>query len=219
MKKNVLLLLALSVITISCGGKNGEKNGEKAEANEEVVADCGCSELQEGKLNGKLYTGNCADKDQKDTITLKMGFKNGIKISEMTKQKVNGKYIVTKNVTYDDGKENDGFKLTLSSNNDDTYTGSYYDYKDGKEMNYYDVYLSNDDALGNSIHASWITKNGKHLYKPGNRMTEESRPNCMPDAELSTDADSWKLYNVDKSVFDKVVSDLQKEFPKFYYVK
>jgi hypothetical protein len=42
MKKNVLLL-ALSVLTISCGGKNDKKEEAKTEALE--VADCGCDEL------------------------------------------------------------------------------------------------------------------------------------------------------------------------------
>lgn len=219
MKKNVLLLLALSVLTISCGGKNG-KNGE---VNEEIAADCGCGELFQGKLHGTLFTGNCADKDQNDTIILRKGFKNGYMISEMTKEKVHGKYIVTKDLTYDDGKDNNGFWLSLKEDNGYTYTSYYNEYKDGKSMNNYIVYLSSSSADYISIKASWDTKNGKDLYELlGDTMPEESRPNCMPDAEsenYSIDEHGWKLEKLDRPVFDKVVSDLQKEFPKFYYFK
>jgi hypothetical protein len=172
---------------------------------------------------GKLFTGTCADKDQNDTIILRKSFKNGYKISEMTKEKVHGKYIVTKDLTYDDGKDNNGFWMTLKEDNGYTYTSYYNEYKDGKSMNNYKVYLSSSSADYISIKASWDTKNGKDLYELfGDTMPEESRPNCMPDSEsenYSIDEHGWKLEQLEKPVFDKVVSDLQKEFPKFYYFK
>ena len=219
MKKNVLLL-ALSVLTISCGGKNAEKEDAKTEANE--VVDCGCDELYQGKLNGKLFTGTCADKDQNDTITLKMGFKNGYKISEITKQKVHGKYIVTKDLTYDDGKDNNGFWLSLKEDNGYTYTDYYNEYKDGKSINNYECYLdSGGDDL--RIRAHWGTKDGQYFdWHVDETLPEATRPKCMPDAEsISWNADmlGWQLEKLDKPVFDKVVSDLQKEFPEFYYIK
>lgn len=222
MKKNVLLLLALSVLTISCGGKNGEKNGEKAEANEEVVIDCACSELYEGKLMGKLFTGTCANKDQNDTIILKKSYKNGFRISEMTKQKVNGKYIITQDETYDDNEVYNGFSITLKEDDEFTYTSFYCDYKDGKQMNLYEVYLDAGDD-GSMLRARWGTKEGKFIdWHVDETLPEESRPKCMPDAEsISWNADrvGWELEQLEKPVFDKVVSGLQKEFPKFYYVK
>jgi hypothetical protein len=217
MKKNVLLLLSLCVLTISCGGKNEKKEEAKTESVE--VADCGCGDLYQGKLMGKLFTGTCADKDQNDTIILTKKYKNGYIIYEKEKEKINGKYIVTLDMNYDDNKEYNGYRIRM----EDGSIKSYCEMKDGKFFNYYTAYISGgyDDYKG-FITVMWQNKNGIDVGgdSMNNVYPDESRPKCMPDAEKPENYGTyqgWTLKELDKDVFDNVIADLRKEMPKFMH--
>lgn len=218
MKKNVLLLLlSLSVLTISCGGKNEKKEEAKTEAVE--VVDCGCGELDGGELLGKPFTGTCADKDQNDTIILTQKYKNGYKIYEKEKVKLNDKYIVKRDMNYDNNKDYNGYTIYLEERS----IKNYMEMKDGKIFNYYTAYISGgyDDYKG-FITVMWKTKNGVDVGgEPMNDIyPDESRPKCMPDAEKPENYGTyqgWTLKELEKDVFDKVIADLKKEMPKFIH--
>lgn len=221
MKKQLVLasLIMLGIFTISCGGKNGETKSE-SEAKTEEVADCPCNSLMDesGSLKNKNFTGICADKDQNDTIILKREYKNGYLISEMTKQKVNGKYYITKEMTYDNGKELNGFNISTNTYGGCLCISKYDEYDNGKVIKSYKT-----DIYGKSISAAWHIKDGVVLdeYSDEN-INEESRPKSMPDAEPDFgyrlgSANIWRLEDLDPSTFDKVIKDLEKEFPHFFY--
>lgn len=219
MKKQLLVasIVMLGIFTISCGGKNGET---KSEVNTEEVADCACNTLIDttGYLKDKNYTGTCADKDQNDTIILKREYKNGYLISEMKKEKFNGKYYITKNLTYDNEKPLNGFEIKTKSYNGgiSTFIESYEEYKNGKIINSYETYIDST-----SIHAVWNSKAGVVVAEYSENVNEESRPKSMPDAEpdFGYGNKTWKLDDLDKSTFNKVIKDLEKEFPHFFYVE
>lgn len=234
MKKQLVVasLVMLGIFTISCGGKN--ENGKlENELKSEDVADCACNTLIDttGYLKDKNYTGTCADKDQNDTIILKKEYKNGYLISEMTKQKVNGKYYITKEMTYDDGKELNGFEINTSEVGEAFYVEEYKLYKNGKITDKYHVNLSFGNSFKDGtdytdvgkINAAWDIKNSEDLtFNDIDNVNEKSRPKSMPDSEPDwqyNSDDDWMLELLDKPTFEKVIKDLEKEFPKFFYVK
>lgn len=234
MKKQLVVasLVMLGIFTISCGGKNGET---KSEVKTEEVADCPCNTLIDttGYLKDKNYTGTCADKDQNDTIILKKEYKNGYLISEMTKEKIKGKYYITTEMTYDNEEFSNGYVISPSEiyNRDgQKYSGYYKSYKDGRVVNQYRINIDFYPEDGYRIGFTWDIKNGKEIGKatPGteiDNVSEESRPKCMPDSEINQNLLSdnwqitWNLANLDKATFDKVINGLRKELPKFFYVE
>lgn len=232
MKKQLVVasLIMLGIFTISCGGKNGET---KSEAKTEEAADCPCNTLIDttGYLKDKNYTGTCADKDQNDTIVLKREYKNGYLISEMTKKKVNGKYYITKEMTYEDEKEMNGFEISISQVGEAFYVEEYKLYKNGKISDKYHVSLRFGNFFKDGvdytdvgkINAAWDFKNSEDLtFSSIDNINEKSKPKSMPDSEpdwqFNSD-DDWTLEVLDKTTFEKVLKDLEKEFPKFFYVK
>lgn len=229
MKKQLVVasLVMLGIFTISCGGKN--ENGKlENELKSEEVADCACNTLIDttGYLKDKNYTGTCADKDQNDTIILKREYKNGYLISEMTKDKVKGKYYITKEMTFDNENPLNGYLIEISEfykSNGQKYLGHYKNYREGQLVDDYGVICERElfDQSKFAIRVCWYTKNGKLIEYDEENLNEESRPKSMPDSEPHSSYSNiwWELENLDNSTFENVVEELKKELPHFFFAK
>ncbi len=254
MKKQIGLLVLLGVLTISCGGKNEKKTDGEAKSDvataAEAEADCGCDELfwtdtetpdrinsitKENGEKGKPFSGTCADKDENDTIILKKTYKNGHYIYKMEKQKIKGKYFVVTDMIYQDGIEYNGFERKIELTNENIFTHSYLEFKDGKLKNAYvcditdlgetdctiSVYIGNKNGV--SFHGAYSNANDPS-HDENNVFPAESRPKCMtgainPDPNMDNNSGSsfqgWQLQEISRQQLYKIMSELQKELPKF----
>ena len=234
MKKQIGLLVILSVLTISCGGKNEKKDGVAEESPQ--VENCGCDELssalpyykditKEGEKG--LYSGTCTDKDQNDTIMRKAVIKNGFLITDKEKIKVEGTIIAISDISCDNGNENNGWKMDFPK--DGWYTKGYKEYKNGKLLNSYEVtaFKSGDDEPTGILNVLWHVKDGINIeFKYSDDETEEflskSKPKCMPNAKIGGEFGGLKKWEMEKLSNDelaKIMAELKKELPRFTYIK
>jgi hypothetical protein len=234
MKKQIGLLVILSVLTISCGGKNEKKDGVSEESESPQVENCGCDELsalpyykgitKEGEKG--LYSGTCTDKDQNDTIMRKAVIKNGFLITDKEKIKVGGTIIAISDISCDNGNENNGWKMDFPE--DGWYTKGYSEYKNGKLLNSYEVkaYKSGDDEPTGLLCVLWKVKNGANLeYTYTDDETEEfllkSKPKCMPDSKAAgyySNNKGWVMEELNNEDLFKIMAELKKELPRFIYI-
>lgn len=205
MKKQIGLLVILSVLTISCGGKNEKKEVVKTEVSE--IVDCGCGDIDEGKLNEKIFTGTCADKDQNDSIIKRQEFKNGYLIHQIERKKILNKYVTFLDMTYDNSEEKDGFSLEIGDYKEDNkeesnyYTRGFSEYKNGKLFNDWEIYINfNIDNGGTGddffqIDAKLEVLNGEKFQING-----ENNPSCFKDARTGDENTFW--FNKDYFTFE-----------------
>lgn len=235
MKKQLVVasLAMLGIFTNSCGGKNENKTETETEKKIEKVADCPCNSLMDesGSLKNKNFTGICADKDQNDTIILNREYKNGYLLSELIKEKFNNSYFITKNMTYDNNKELNGYQIAskkVFGTENKFYSRSYKLFKNGIIQDYYDISIDFDKYSEEdnkwSILAKWNVKNGNNtnfIDKSG-EVNQASRPNFMSEAEpvdYGNSSGTWKLEKLDEATFNKILNNIEKEFPHFFLVK
>jgi hypothetical protein len=217
-KSNYLLALLLSVVLISCKEKD--------------ASDCDCSELNglesiagRGGLsgitkNGEVFTGICAKKDQNDSIIEKSFIKNGWLIQQILRLKGNNKYYTGTDIKYENGNRKDGFKISMTDNDNIKYTTWADLYKNGVVSGWNFELYKHDD--GYHIIVSFPHVDSKDI--------EKFRPKCMSIASIQK-----KTYNANNevAVYDGFSSDynlseqkcleildgLKKELPHFDYWK
>jgi hypothetical protein len=239
-KLNYLVLGVLGIVLISCGGKNSENK----EMNEISDFDCGCNELNLERIdednksfenranitkNGskELFTGVCYEKDQNDTIIKKVSVKNGYKTHEEIKVKLNNRYVIDKDIAYENGEINDGFNIDSP-----TY---YYEDKDHIE------YIPGCSIYSKSkTEQSWSFEYNKYdgyeikLSFPdaSENNIEKLRPKSLKGAEFVERRYSWsglnanleeeqgfKISNLSEKDFFTILDKLKKELPHFDYWK
>jgi len=213
-----------SVLLFSCGGKSTDKEEKSTDKkNEDVIADCNCSELTEadGELKGvtkkgskELYTGVCVTKDQYDTITNKNTFKNGWLVNEIVKEKIGNEYIITKDIDYENG-EPDTYKYLKTEENNSaklTFVKNYKEYKNKKAIIDYNITIFSGEKFSLAVSTH---------YRDGEEFSHKKaspQPVCMLNSYETIDG-GWRLDDLSQDRLYEILDDLKKEFPHFNYWK
>ena len=129
-KKNYLFMttLVMSVLLISCGGKNEKKDGGATEITssdsdvplDQLNINAGFEfndyTFKDIKRNDEKvnFTGVGVEKDQNDSILNRVEVKNGWLLRYTHRIKVTDKYITISDLTFDNSKVKEGFKYTIS---------------------------------------------------------------------------------------------------------
>jgi len=221
-KLNYLTFLVLSVVFISCGGKNSEsKEGKEAEVNEATATDCLITELDGigtkknivKKGTKDLYTGLAVEKDQNDSIIRKVEIKNGWLIKDINLKKINDKYAAISEFNYENAAVKNKFELEISDFCSDdkinkfsyvtTYSPTNYEYDD----EYYSVKAWNFDT-----------------YQVDFQGSAKASPNFLKDFEknggLRADGtQAWIARKISSEKMYQILDAMKKELPHFDYWK
>jgi hypothetical protein len=184
-----LLVVASFAFLISCGSKAP------------VEEACLCSKLSEGlndnakgngiySYQGQPYTGICKTKDQYDTIIERNEYKNGFVISSYKREKIGNIYVTKDSMTYDNGKEFNGFKIWHDSRFDFEYVKDVTDMKNGvDEGGSITVYTD----YGFSVY--YTSANGKTEFNETmNGSAEEIKPKFKAFLDKVHEANSHFTY-------------------------
>jgi hypothetical protein len=224
MKKiNVLLIAVLSSIFFSCGNKEGNNVTNDAVALKEVAKDCGCNELvltdkdKDGNVfflfknitkkgSKELFTGNCVEIDQNDSVVKKLNIKNGWVIKNVIKEKVGNIYITMEDMNYENEEPSNGWNRKFPSiyNKDEKYICKYVEYKNGRMLNYWEVYIFDTPI---QISARIFVKDGKDYEN-------RAQPKWMPGSEYDLDW-GWTLTDISPKRKNEIINGLKGELPKF----
>ncbi|KIA99460.1 hypothetical protein OA93_04650 [Flavobacterium sp. KMS] len=220
----ILSAVTFSVLLFSCGGKGTDKEEKSTDKkNEDIIADCNCSELTEadGELKGvtkkgskELYTGVCIIKDQYDTITNKNTFKNGWLVNEIVKEKIGNEYIITKDIDYENG-EPDTYKYVKTEENNSaklTFVKNYKENKNKKAILDYNITIFSGEKFSLAVSTH---------YRDGEEFSHKNaspQPVCMLNSYETIDG-GWRLDNLSQDRLYEVLDDLKKEIPHFNYWK
>lgn len=217
-KLSYLTFLVMSIVLISCGGKNSESKENKETKTEEAKStDCLISELSDlyykkdiiKKDSKEAYTGFAVTKDQSDSIVRKVEIKKGWLVRDIVKEKINGKYITISDLNYEDTKITNGFELKIVNYTKGFYhTHEYKEYKKGKD---YNTWICGVNPDINQIQFKWGCKDGVSVpygTQPGSV--------CMKDYYNDHDA---KYYTSEESneEYNRILECLKKELPHFDY--
>lgn len=218
-KLNYLVVLVLSVFLISCGGKNSEKK----ESNE-VEAKATASNLLITELDGlaskknilkkgtkDLFTGLAVEKDQNDSIIRKVEVKNGWLVKDVTRKKINEKYITDSENNYENGQLIDKYHLEIGEFSDESgnkfkYVSEYspinFDYDD----NYYEV-----SPDYNKYDKTYQFDYRDNRTKTPLNFTKDFRQNgsSVEGKWIITDTSPEKIY--------QILDAMKKELPHFDY--
>lgn len=232
--------LCFTVLLLSCNGKK-----ESIESKSEFLkeSDCNCAELQllqtnengeqvevwkNVKKDGELYTGNCTEKDQNDTIIRKLEIKNGWVVREVKKENVIDKiYIITNDMEYNQLQKSKGFTIGLSMllpGEKRRYISNYEDYKNGNRFDKWAVGATNDFGT-NRIAVSRYYDKGKPLNWAAEQDTlgghsSAGKIKCLENPELMKGSDNemeWVKNDMSDSDFVKSLKCLKSELPPFDY--
>lgn len=127
--------MGVAIFLASCGG-----------------VDCDCNEIT--KKNGKyfrsgiykegdrasfgeLFTGSCETLNDAGEVLKSAEYNNGYILNKQKWQKIDGELYHTIDMTYDNNRSKDGFRLKLEGQNGYLYPIEYHEYKDGKDVYYY----------------------------------------------------------------------------------
>jgi hypothetical protein len=216
MKKiNVLLIAVLSSIFFSCGNKEGKNDTNEAVALKEVAKDCGCNELVLTDLSKnitkkgskELFTGNCVEIDQNDSIVKKLNIKNGWLTKKVVKEKVGNIYVTMEDMNYENEVPSNGWSREFPNftyNEDEKFIYEYVEYRNGKAFNHWTVNIKVDP----------ITISVDILVKDGNRYGNRAQPKSMPDSEYSYNW-GWTLRDISPKRKNEIINGLKGELPKF----
>lgn len=228
-KFSYLMFLVMSVVLISCGGKNSEsKENKEANTEEATSKDCLISELGgiEAKKNivkkgsKDLYTGVAIEKDQNDSIIRKVEIKNGWLVKEVSRKNIYGKYITDKEITYDNALPNGGYKSIIAKREDNNY----------KEIfQYVNAFYDDIDALSyDLVDASfgytysvevnyWGDNDVSVIFRlpPGGKHT---LPNFTNKLEMEGD-DYGAAKHISIQEMYQILDEMKKELPHFDYWK
>lgn len=233
-------ILCFTSLLISCNGKKETTESTSEFLNE---SDCNCAELQLKQVNengeevevwkdvkkdGSLYTGNCTERDQNDTIIRKLEIKNGWVVREVKKENVIDKvYIVTNDIEYNQLQKNKGFKIGLSlliPGDKYRYISNYEDYKNGNLFDKWAVGATNDFGT-NRISMSRYYEKGKKLNWFAEQDTlgghsSKGKIKCIENPELmkgSNNEMEWVKNNMSADEFIKSLKCMKSELPPFNY--
>lgn len=236
--RNLTFAVCTSLIIASCTDK---KSNEQTETLSESTSDCNCSELnlmqtnafgehfenwKNVKKGGELYTGDCIEKDENDTIIRKLEFKNGWVVRELRKENVfDDIYTIIKDMRYKQLQKDKGFSMGLSlfmAGDKFRHILSYEEYKNG---NLYDKWSVG--ASGKSISVSRYAIKGDII----NWWSEQdsisgtntrSKLKCLKDAELFKGLENemeWTENNIQDGEFYQKLNCLKDELKPFNYWK
>jgi hypothetical protein len=242
-----LLILAMGILLISCGGKNAKDNSS-SDINETTDNDCACNELnldtvdsdgkkttnwKDIKKNGsnELFTGFCFEKDQNDSIINKIEIKNGWVVRKIWREKINDKYIVTADYSYENSKVLNSWEIYIDKGDvSDTFPGYYYirkfeETKNGKPYNNWEISASSDGIY--KISTVLRVKNGVNISD-----SEQVPPKCMPNSEKGESSEylvairrflysqnQFTINDISPEDYFKTLDCLKGEFVKFEYWK
>jgi hypothetical protein len=231
-KLNYLLVLAICLVFISCGGKSGEKNDEKeADLSQATASDCLISDLEgvtynsEGiaSIYGKnivkegskeLFTGIAIQKDQSDSIIRKVEINKGWLIRDIIKEKINGKYLTISDLNYENTEISNGYELKIAD--EDSYKKGFRnieeckEYKNGKEYNTWACWINPEI---NQIRYKWD-------YKEGISGAKLTPSGCMKDYYHDSYFGVYNIYfteNESTEEYNRILEGLKKELPHFDY--
>ena len=206
---------------ISCGPPDPNKGA------------CNCQEIEgsgrigAAKKDGKLYTGICITRDQKDSITKRIEFKNGYTSLDQDWEEVYGNYVLRAEVTsFINQKEiKNGWLINFETMDGDSpfkYVKERYEYIDGKKNVYF---LSvNYDKDKKEYHFTYKMEYNKGEKLGNNSNKDVEHPSCFKytPSEYSelfqmTYSDRWETTAKNSSELDAVLECLKKELVGFNY--
>jgi hypothetical protein len=244
--KNATLAVCATLILASCTDK---KSNEQTEILTENASDCNCSELglvrekaisttfEDGSYeevwkdvmrDGKPFTGVCITKDQNDSIIKSLEFKNGWTVRKIERVKVGSDYITVGDMTYDNMKRNNGFRIKLETDGDIKYVHQLEVLKggnaDGKSG--YTVWLKSNDII--PINKRLDEDSEMFVWDKAEGLSVRSSAdlsNCLADLEYANNEESSideKIYyieNASPQQRNELLECLKKQLPKFNYGK
>ena len=212
-KTNYLFMtLVMSVLLISCGGKNEKKEGSTAEITTSE-SDVPLNELniradfeydsytaQNIKRNDEKenFTGVGIEKDQNDSILNRAEVKNGWLIRYTHRIKADNRYITISDFTFDNGEIKDGFKKDIDDEYDPKicYVQSVKSYKNGKVNEDYNIKIRTVEK---------IVVNGRfneNIDWVGDYIVAMSVKNLTPGSQRENRLDVLKLKCISNFVKD-----------------
>lgn len=240
MNLKTMTILCFTALLLSCNGKKETTESTSEFLNE---SDCNCAELQLKRLNengeevevwkdvkkdGNLYTGNCTEKDQNDTIVRKLEIKNGWVVREVKKENVIDKiYIVTNDMEYNQLQKSKGFTIGLSllvPGDKYRYISNYEDYKNNNLFEKWAIGASNDFGT-NRISVSRYYEKGKPLNWFAEEDTlgghsSKGKIKCLGNPELmkgSNNEMEWVKNNMSAEEFINSLKCMKEEMSPFNY--
>ena len=267
-KTNYLFMtLVMSILLISCGGKNENKEGNTTEitsSESDVPLDQLKSEHCTSNLTDYIYTGGenhdrdffmdikrkgdkenftgiGVEKDQNDSIINRAEIKNGWLVRYIHRIKKGKKYITISDLTYDDGKINDG---SLFKVNDEkgfeasriegiSYISSLSKYKNGKENIEWEMTIY--PKLKIYLNAVWDEEGGRiiscdevialHLYYSKsinlNKTLSGFKPLTEKDvsdyAKANTEKNNFYYVDANQQTILNTLKNLKNEVKGFDY--
>lgn len=221
-KLSYLTFLVLSVVFISCGGKNSEsKEGKEAEVKEASTTDFLISELSgiEAKKNivkkgsKDLYTGIAVEKDQNDSIIRKVEIKNGWLIKEVKRKKIYDKYITASEFNYENGEVINKYELEF---------GEFVDEK-GNEFKFVSDcmptnYEYDDNYYRVSPHYNKYSKAYQFDYVDNKEETPLNFTKNFRE-NFSSGKGHWIITDTSPEKIYQILDEMKKELPHFDYWK
>lgn len=244
--KKVTLVICATLLLTSCTNK---KANEQTELLTESLSDCNCNELNltsenaisttfnDGSFDevwkdvsreGKLFSGVCIEKDQNDSIIKSIEFKNGWTVRKIQREKVGTNYITLEDMTYDNLKQNNGFRVKLKKDNDLKYVHHYEVLNGGKvdDKLGYRIWIKSNDVI--AINKRWDDFSEIFVWDKAEGLSIRATVDlgtCLKDLkyanneESSIDEKIYYIENASSKQQGKLLNCLKKNLPKFYFGK
>jgi hypothetical protein len=169
-KTNYLFMpLVMSILLISCGGKNEKKEGSSDEITSSE-SDCTIDQLdlnfeiddysdiddyfytiKDIKKNGEKdnFTGVAIEKDQNDSILNRVEVKNGWLLRYTHRIKIDNRYITISDYSFDNGEIKEGYKRVIEKEHDPKieYISKLHIYKNGKDSYDWQIGIRTDEKI------------------------------------------------------------------------
>ena len=239
-KTNYLFMtLVMSILLISCGGKNEKKEGSSDEITSSE-SDCTIDQLdlnfeiddyshiddyfytkKDIKKNGEKdnFTGVAIEKDQNDSILNRVEVKNGWLLRYTHRIKIDNRYITISDYSFDNGEIKEGYKRVIEKKHDPKieYIGKLRLYKNGKASSDWEIRIRTNEE---------IIINGKYddnLNWIGDNIIALTIKNLCPGGSRKNEKDVLKLKclsNLEKSQGNEksgLLTDEQYEYEAVKY--
>ncbi len=241
--KKATILLCATVIIASCTNK---KSNEQTELLTENSSDCNCAELhltsenaisttfEDGSYeevwkdvmkDGKPFSGVCITKDQNDSITKSLEFKNGWTVRKIERVKVGINYLTIGDMTYDNMKRKDGFRVKLESDGDLKYVHQLEVLKNGNvDKSGYTIWIKSNDIIpinkrwdDNAEIFIWDKANGLSIRSTADLSSCTANLKSANNQESSIDEKIYYVENTSPQQRNELLECLKKKLPQFNY--
>ena len=200
----------MSILLISCGGKNEKKEGDTAEITSSE-SDCTIDKLElnfdtndYSDINDYFYTkkdikkigekdnftGVAIEKDQNDSLLNRVEVKNGWLLRYTHRIKIDNRYITISDYSFDNGEVKEGYKKVINEKSDPKiqYIEKLVKYKNGKNSYNWQIRIRTNEEI--TLNSTWNEDTGNYV---GDNILALTIKNLCPGGSRKDEIDVLKL--------------------------